>query len=511
MTTPLVEDVAADPDPESTQPLWKQWLRRAWIPGLLFLLAVIIRLWMIHAQGGLSQAYLNPDEGAYFGATLGLSDGLMPYRDFLLLHPPGITVLLAPFGMISHVIGEHDAFMAMRVFVVLVGGINTVLAYKVASRVGTTAAILAGAFYAVWFPAARVERTSLMEPFVLTAILVALLVVGRKNPSYRWVVIGGAIAGILATVKLWAWIPLLIIMIAAVIMIGWRKAAAFAGATIGAAALLCLPFFIAAPNQMIRMVLLDQAQRSGATNFWARIHDIFAMGSIDPHHHGLTILVFAGVVVMAVVAVIFIPQSRLWAILLVVQIGVLMNTPSLFINYTAYTAAALALVIGAFGQAVANQVLKLDYEPRRIVSAILATVAVLIILPMGIRTARVLHPIKFPVTQVSAAIAGGKCITSDSAFTLIETNTFNSNVANGCAVVVDFTGMVYETRNLPLQRQHNPQFQQDAIAYLNQGDRVILMRQDKDKLSPAVLAELAKRPVLFHQGPYIVYGPLPAQ
>ena len=36
------------------------------------------------------------DDGVYFGSALGLVNGLMLYRDFVMLHPPGVTLALAP-------------------------------------------------------------------------------------------------------------------------------------------------------------------------------------------------------------------------------------------------------------------------------------------------------------------------------------------------------------------------------------------------------------------------------
>ena len=40
----------------------------------------------------------NYDDGVYYSAATALVHGQLPYRDFLLLQPPGIAVLLAPFA-----------------------------------------------------------------------------------------------------------------------------------------------------------------------------------------------------------------------------------------------------------------------------------------------------------------------------------------------------------------------------------------------------------------------------
>ena len=64
---------------------------RWWLPLLIAGIAVIVRLAMTHQAGGLYAA-LNPDEGAYYGASLGLVNGLLPYRDLLLAKESGSPV-----------------------------------------------------------------------------------------------------------------------------------------------------------------------------------------------------------------------------------------------------------------------------------------------------------------------------------------------------------------------------------------------------------------------------------
>lgn len=489
----------------------RQWVRVAWIPALLFGLAVIVRFGMAQAAGGLRDGYLNPDEGAYFGSSLALVNGLLPYQDFLLLHPPGIAVLLSPFALLSYVISEHDAFTVMRVGMLLLGGVNTVLTYRVARRVGPVAAVCAGLFYAVWFPAVRVESTSLLEGFVLTAILVSLLVTGRRSVTYRHLVIGGFIAGVFASVKVWSAVPLLVIAIAAIFTLGWRRALAFAASVLAGIVVICLPFFIAAPSEMFRMVVTDQLGRSGSTDFLERIRDILAVTRFDPDSGIISAVAFVVIVAIAVVAAWKVSQARLWVVLLVVQVFVLMITPNLFINYTAFTSVALALTIGAFCQVVANRVQELAPSARRRASTVLIAALILIVTPFVVFIDFRMTPRTYPVAGVSEAVAGGQCVTVDSALSYFMTDTFRSNVDNGCPIIVDFTGYVYETRDLPLRRKNNPEFQAYAIDYLMQGDRIVIIRAEEDGLTAPTLAVLNERPVLFQQDEYVVYGPAAAR
>ena len=469
----------------------------------MFVLAVVCRIVSILQAGGFFAA-LNPDEGAYYGASMALAEGVLPYRDFLLLHPPGIAVLLAPFAALASVVGDADSMAAMRLGVVVLGGLNTVLVYRVALRIGVPAAVCASLFYAVWFPVVRVERTALLEPFVITAILVALLATTAPRVTSRGLIIGGLVAGVLATTKLYSIVPLAIITAALLITNGWRKAATFTAALAAGFVAVCLPFFVLAPTEMFRMVVLDQLGRGGSIDHVARLRDIFALTELDPAASLFTVCVCLIVAFMAVIAVVRIPASRLWVVLLVVQIGVLLAGPNLFVNYTAYPAAALALTVGAFAQAACGGV-----------GARFKTIQCTVIIAAIVLTSGAIHLSKdssgkpCPVRPVAATVAGATCVTADSATALILTNTFSRNIANGCPVVVDFTGLVYSTRDLPLNRVNNPEYQRMALAYLNQGDAIIIMRERQDGFTAESLADIQRRPVLYTNQQVTVYGALP--
>src|SRR6476661_2472269 len=65
------------------------------------LVAVVARLVPVLRGGGLF-GLGNYDDGVYYAAGTALLHGLIPYRDYLFLHPPGIVLLLAPFGLAGH-------------------------------------------------------------------------------------------------------------------------------------------------------------------------------------------------------------------------------------------------------------------------------------------------------------------------------------------------------------------------------------------------------------------------
>lgn len=54
------------------------------------------------------------DPGAYFGATLQLLHGVVPYRDFYYEHPPGLPLFLPPFMVLGQLGGDRVAMVIAR-------------------------------------------------------------------------------------------------------------------------------------------------------------------------------------------------------------------------------------------------------------------------------------------------------------------------------------------------------------------------------------------------------------
>ena len=70
-----------------------------WLP--IALLAFVARLLPTLHGGGLG-GLDDYDDGVYFAGSQALIAGRLPYRDFLLLHPPGILLVLSPLAASAH-------------------------------------------------------------------------------------------------------------------------------------------------------------------------------------------------------------------------------------------------------------------------------------------------------------------------------------------------------------------------------------------------------------------------
>ena len=61
-----------------------------------------LRLFLLSRPGyllGVTQY----DDGPYFGSALRLVHGALPYRDFIIVQPPGITLVMTPAALLAQV------------------------------------------------------------------------------------------------------------------------------------------------------------------------------------------------------------------------------------------------------------------------------------------------------------------------------------------------------------------------------------------------------------------------
>jgi alpha-1,2-mannosyltransferase len=238
-------------------------------------LGFLVRLVPILLGGGL-HGLIDYDDGVYFGAALALLQGHVAYRDFILLHPPGILYILAPFAALQFVVSDATAFAVARLGFMVLGAINVVLVGLVARRLGRGASLSAAALYAVWQVPANVERTTWLIAAQNTLLLLALLAlsgwIARRgldagSPSLRQVAAVGALLGLATDVQIWGVVPTAVVL--AWLTLSRRRpirervqvALAFTGAAAVAIALLWLPFLLAAGEPMIRYVVIDQIGR----------------------------------------------------------------------------------------------------------------------------------------------------------------------------------------------------------------------------------------------------------
>lgn len=480
--------------------------RRWWVPAFLLVgtVAFALRLLPVLGGGGL-HGRGNYDDGVYFAVAEGLVHGLLPYRDVLLLHPPGIVLALAPFAALAGWLGDPTAFAIARVAFMLLGALNAVLVGVALRRVGLVAALTGGLFYAVFFPVVYVEHTTLLEPLATTCLLGAIALLGSAERGAAVVgvlpvALAGCLLGFSAGVKIWGVVPAVAVVAWVLISLGRRAALDAVGGFVAGVTLVCLPFFAAAPTQMWHLVVVSQLGRPEAASSWAeRAWMITGLSSVAHAPVRSWLLVAVVVLVGCCTVSWFSRPGRLNVVVLVSVLGLLFATPTWFLHYAAAAGGPLALVVGTAAGWVAVKV-------NRPVPALLAGGAALVVLAASAQAVLALpFGTPFPAAALAPAVASARtCVTTDDPISLIELDVLSRNLDRGCPLLADLGGDSYALQPDPsaaVPRRKNLVWQRLAIAYLRSGDVMIGLRFDRTHgFSDASAATVRSWPLLARSG-----------
>lgn len=474
--------------------------RGAWWLLAVGALALAVRLSTLVRGSGL-YGRLGYDGPVYYASASALAHGMSPYRDFLLLHPPGIALALLPFAALARLIGDPHAFALARLAWCGLGAASTALVFAVLRTRGLRPALAGSLLYAVFVPAVTSEDITTLEAVGSVCLLGAVALLVRqwdsRTPSTRALLAAGALLGLSTSTKIWGVLVVLVLVAWTLRRLGVRPAARLLAGAVGATVVVCLPFFLVAPAAMWRMVVVDQiGRRRVSETLGGRVVDIAGLSELRGSVSTDALAVVAVVVLALIVSLaVWDPLGRFAALLLAVTAGLLLWTPPWSLAYTALSAPAVALLVGA-----AVHRLLLVVGPRFRTVALLAAGAVLVAhaavslpgLPSGSH---------FPGTKLEAVFrANPGCVTTDDPIVLIETGALQRNYALGCPVVVDLSGYSWDLQPSATQqpsRQRNAQWQAVALQHLGSGDVSVVVRFRRlAGLSDDTKAEIAGWPFL---------------
>jgi alpha-1,2-mannosyltransferase len=482
-----------------------------------FLLAFVVRLTGILRGGGL-YGLGNYDDGVHFGAALGLVNGLLPYRDFLLLHPPAVVLALAPFAALSWVIGEPHAMAVARLAWMAVGALNTVLCALVIRPLGRIPALVTALFYALCIGAVYVEHTTLHEPLATTMLLLALVITrilgSGELIDHRHYVLAGLLLGVSPAVKIWGAVVVVVVVGCLAARRGWRPAATVLGAAAASCAVLCLPFFLAAPGRMWQMVVTAQVgRRRVAESPIKRLDDILGSREWETAR-ALVHSVFFGAMLFAVTAALVIclirAELRVLAALLISHGVLVMTTPMWFLHYAGMSAAPIALALGGALSAV------LSWGGSRrwwlpLVSGTAAGAVLVLAIPM---TRVDLGGRPFPAQALAERLRDHPgCLTHDYPMALIQMDLLQRDIDRGCRFVVDLGGYSYYLVDSPdarESRRRNEDWQVLALEYYRTGEAAIAIRFSAGRgFSRRTARTIDRWPVIVQIGEHVVREPQP--
>jgi alpha-1,2-mannosyltransferase len=483
--------------------------------AVVFCVAFAARLIPLLRGGGL-HAMGNYDDGVHYAAAMGLVHGLLPYRDFLLLHPPGVPLLLVPFAWLAEVLGEPDAMVVARLCWMAIGGLNAVLCGLVLLPLGRLAAVLTGLMYAVYFAAAYVEHTVLLEPPATTVLLLALVITRALEPGdgvgTAHYVIAGLLLGLSPTLKIWGVVAVLVVAGGLAWRRGLRPGLTVLLSAVASCTVVCLPFFLAAPQAMWQMVVVDQVgRRRVAWEPVKRVDDILGLSlwTEQPRLHLGTVLI-AAVLLASLLVCLRHPELRLLAALLIGHGLLLAMTPYWFLHYAAVIAAPLVLVLGA-GLAV---LLRRAMAVRPWLPAAVASLAIVAVLVSALPLIQHRQGRSFPGPAAAAIVADlPGCVLTDFPMALIQMNLLRRNLERGCRFEVDLGGASYHQAPGPEKekpRHENEVWQAYALEYLRTGDAVIIARFSSGSgFSPKTAKIVRSWPELGRAERYVIRKPQP--
>jgi alpha-1,2-mannosyltransferase len=497
---PRAQAVALD------RPASRFWLWAIAIAAIAFL----VRLVPVLRGGGLF-GIGNYDDGVYYAAATGLVHGLLPYQDFLLLHPPAMPLLLAPFALLAQVIGDSYGFAVARLAWMVLGAVNAVLIWRILRPIGMVAAVFGGLSYAVFYPAVYSEKSTLLESPATTALLIAMLLLqplvqDTSLPRSR-AFIAGALLGLTITIKVWGVVTVLIVL-------GWllllRRYGAALRVMIGSAVsatVICLPFFVAAPTAMWNQIVRDQVFRRGGNDvtMLGRLDYIAGLRIIDRPHMPLTVVAVVALLSCAALAWGY-REARLAVLLMLGHGAFLLVTPTWFSHFAGFTAAPIVLTGGA---AIGRLTALIRAGPARIAVGVVAAAA-LLAYASGWTTVTFNRPFPHHFRAFTATTPG--CVTSDDPIALVQTDSLSRNLSRGCQFIADLGGNSHDmaaAAGLKVSRNRNQAFQRFALDYLRSGSVTILIRyRDGRGFNAKTTAVLDQWPLLARSGRYQVRQPV---
>jgi alpha-1,2-mannosyltransferase len=463
---PGAQSVARD---RSTSSVWL-WALAVAVTAFLFRLVPVLRGGGLHGIG-------NYDDGVYYASAIGLVHGLLPYQDFLMLHPPGMTLLLTPFAAAAQLIGDSNGFAAARLWWMLLGAANAALIWKILRPIGLVAALFGGLGYAVLHSAVYSDKSTLLETPGTTALLIAMVLL-QPLTQYSSVPRGrafaaGALLGLAITIKIWGVLTLAIVLGSLLLIRRFRAALQVMIASAATVTVICLPFFLTAPTGMWNQIVRDQFFRRRRVGTFDRLQETVGLGIVERSlPSAITLAAVAALLGAAALAWNY-REAQLAVLLMIGEGTFLLITPLWFQHFAGLTAAPVALTVGA---AIGRLAALARAGPVRI-AIIGAFAGALFVYASGWATITFNRPFPDHFKTFTAATPG--CVTSDDQATLVATDSLSRNLSRGCRIIADLGAHSHDlaaASGRSLTRNRNQAFQHFALDHLRSGSVTILIR-----------------------------------
>jgi hypothetical protein len=436
--------------------------------------ALALRVFLLTRPGqllGVSEY----DDGPYFGSALRLLHGIMPYRDFVLVQPPGITVLMVPAALLAKLTGTAWGMAVGRILTMLASVAAVALVGLLVRHRGVLATLIACGIAATYPASVTASHTVLVEPWLVLFCLIGAVAVfdgDRLATSRRRLAWGGVAFGFGGAVEAWAIMPVLAVTALALATSAaapglWpraRRAAVYLGGVAAGFLVPVLPFAALSPHGFYQSLIVAQVgpraqpQRVG---LWDRFHSLLGVTGVHLQGTAPVLLAALAVVALAVGAPVLVwvltrrlpPQLDTFALATTILVtGMFLWPDQYHYHFAAFLAPFLALAVALPTARLADALLAtralrhetwLHWFIPGLAGLVIAGLAVL---GLNAETnpgagiyAQMTPGATAAVQQIQRLVPPGACVLTDQASWLIITNRFSSDVP-GCSPMVDTLG-----------------------------------------------------------------------
>ena len=441
-------------------------------PGAVIAVATVVafgvRLFTLTRPGFLTQP-TEYDDGVYLGGAIRLTQGVLPYKDFAFVQPPGILLLMTPAALFARATSTVAGLALVRVLTLLASTACVALAGRLVRHRGTLVTMLTCFILAIYPPDIASAHTLLLEPWMNLLCLLGATAAFRdgrlaiRPARLAW---AGIAIGFACTVKFWSGVPalvLLVLLLADRPAQTWRRRlVAYVAGLAGGFVVPLLPFLVTGPGTFLRSTIVYQAARVGTyTPMSLRLAHITGLGDVLGYAGNLTLgtdsnslfaqsvvadtapatthwlpfLAFA-ILVAVVVAGYLMLRDRTpldWFALAVAALALIaiLSYSAFFYHYPAFPAPWLAIMAGI---AVGGIMRRLHVPIYQIVAGGIAT----IIAGAAILQLTQVAQLKLPAgaDEFASRIPPGACVVTDEISLTVSANRFES-AKPGCPVVLD--------------------------------------------------------------------------
>ncbi len=443
------------------------------------LLALALRAYQLARPGHLFGVG-EYDEGPDFGSAILLVHGVLPYRDYVLVHPPGITLLMAPAALVSRLAGTPWAIATARILTALASAGAVVLGGLIVRHRGVFAVAAACGLIAIYPGSVQAAPVVLLEPWLVLFCLVGtMLAFDKDSPASGGRLMWSGVAfGFAIAIKVWAVIPAAVLVV--ILLVGRRGSARYLAGVAAGFLIPVLPFAVTAPGRFYDDIVKAQLVRTSVrTSLTFRIDQLAGLGRLHPRTR---IAELVAVIMMAAAAALIgawlaarrkPPSLERFAVATALLAALAFMVPDAFYYHYAaffgpFLALALALptarLLGSAGQSAAQEESAPGngqeesapgngQEPpwqwlwrpgwQRQAAAGAAALVVVVLPVADSRAESIPEPsYAWGIAALTKAIPAGACVVSDQASLLISADRFVSSVP-GCVPLADGFGSSY--------------------------------------------------------------------